>query len=124
MSLQWLKLQLTASSLYVVLLVLIPFLLIDVPQRLTVVNLLEYRKVDDTRRSSPAVSQGTAKDDPAHDSSDNPDVHWCEAFFCYYSCWSHGALRMPPRWRLERIDQPTPEENAMDGDGIPIVNQP
>jgi hypothetical protein len=30
-------------------------------------------------------------------------VHWCKAFLCYYSCWSHGRLRMPPRWRLERV---------------------
>jgi hypothetical protein len=121
-----LKLQPTASSLYVDLLVFIPFLLIDVPQRLAAGNLPEYRKVDDTRRSSPAVSQGTAKDDPAHDSSDIdslPDVHWCKAFFCYWSCWSRGALRMPPRWRLERVDEHTPEENTMDCHGVPITNQ-
>jgi hypothetical protein len=24
-----------------------------------------------------------------------PDVHWCKAFLCFYSCWSHGRLRMP-----------------------------
>jgi hypothetical protein len=35
-----------------------------------------------------------------------PDVHWCKAFLCYYSCWSHGRVRMPPRWRLERVDVP------------------
>jgi len=87
----------------------VPSLLIDIPQRLAVVNLPEYRKVNDTRRASPAVPQGTAENDAPHDSSDNdslPDVHWCKAFFCYCSCWSHGALRMPPRWRLERIDEP------------------
>ena len=106
----------------------VPFLLIDVSQRLAVVNLPEYKKVNDTRRSQPAVSQGTAEDDAPHDSSDNdslPDVHWCKAFFCYCSCWSHGALRMPPRWRLERVDQHTPEENTIvDRHGVPIANQP
>jgi len=103
-----------------------PFLLIYVPQCLAVVSLPEYRKVNDTRRSSPAVSQGTAENDPAHDPSDNdslPDVHWCKAFFCYCLCWSHGALRMPPRWRLERVDEHTPEENTMDHDSVPATNQ-
>ena len=102
------------------------FLLIDVTQRLAVVNLPEYRKVNDTRRSSPAVSQGTAENDPPHDSSDSdslPDVHWCKAFFCYSSCWSHGALRMPPRWRLERVDEHTPE-NTVDRLGVPITHEP
>ncbi|OJA07861.1 hypothetical protein AZE42_07895 [Rhizopogon vesiculosus] len=80
--------------------------------RLAAVDLPEYRKVNDTRRSStqqPAVLLGTAEDDPPFDLSDNdslPDVHWCKAFLCYYSCWSHGTLRMPPRWRLERLDEP------------------
>jgi len=99
----------------------VPFLLIDVPQRLAVVNLPEYKKVNDTRRSSPAALQGTAENDAPHDSSDNdslPDVHWCKAFFCYASCWSHGALRMPPRWRLERVDEHTPKENTMDRHGV------
>ena len=87
----------------------VPFLLIDITQRLAAANLPEYRKVNDTRRSFAAVSEGTAESDPPHDSSDNdslPDVHWCKAFFCYWSCWSHGALRIPPRWRLERVDEP------------------
>ena len=104
----------------------VPFLLIDVTQRLAVVNLPEYRKINDTRCSSPAVSQGTAGNDPPHDSSDSdslPDVHWCKAFFCYCSCWSHGALRMPPRWRLERVDEHTPE-NTVDRLGVPITNEP
>jgi len=95
----------------------VPFLLIDVTQRLAVVNLPEYKKVNDTRRSFPAVSERAADNDAPHDSSDNdslPDVHWCKAFFCYCSCWSHGALRMPPRWRLERVDQHTPKEDTMD----------
>jgi len=104
----------------------VPLLLIDVTQRLAVVNLPEYRKINDTRCSSPAVSQGTAGNDPPHDSSDSdslPDVHWCKAFFCYCSCWSHGALRMPPRWRLERVDEHTPE-NTVDRLGVPITNEP
>ncbi|OJA08318.1 hypothetical protein AZE42_10983 [Rhizopogon vesiculosus] len=81
-------------------------------QRLAAVNSPEYRKVNDTRCSSkqqPTVLLGTAEDDPPFDPSDNdslPDVHWCETFLCYCSCWSHGTLGMPPRWRLERLDEP------------------
>ena len=80
-------------------------------QCLTAANLLECRKVTDTRRpprQQPAVSKGTTGNGPSFELSDNdshPDVHWCKALLCYYSCWSHGTLRMPPRWRLERIDQ-------------------
>ncbi|OAX40774.1 YVTN repeat-like/Quino protein amine dehydrogenase [Rhizopogon vinicolor AM-OR11-026] len=79
--------------------------------RLAAVNLPKYRKVDDTRRQPrelPTVSQGM-ENDPPFESSDNdslPDVHWCMALFCYRSCWSRGTLRMPSRWRLERVDQP------------------
>ncbi|OAX40775.1 WD40 repeat-like protein [Rhizopogon vinicolor AM-OR11-026] len=74
--------------------------------RLAAVDVPEYRKVNDTRRP-PTASQNTTENDP-FDSSDNdslPDVHWCMAFLCYCSCWSRGTLRMPPRWRLERVDQ-------------------
>lgn len=80
--------------------------------RLAVVKLPEYKKVNDTRhlpREQPSVSQSTTANDPLPESSDIdslPDVHWCKAFLCYYSCWSHGRLRMPPRWRLERVDLP------------------
>jgi len=86
--------------------------LIDTIQRLAVVKLPEYKKVNDTRhlpREQPSVSQSTTANDPLPESSDIdslPDVHWCKAFLCYYSCWSHGRLRMPPRWRLERVDLP------------------
>ncbi|KAG1892275.1 hypothetical protein F4604DRAFT_18653 [Suillus subluteus] len=78
--------------------------------RLVVVKLPEYKKVNDTRhlpRGQPGVSQSTTANDPLPESSDIdslPDVHWFKAFLCYYSCWSHGRLRMPPRWRLERVD--------------------
>lgn len=78
--------------------------------RLAVVKLPEYKKVNDTRhvpRVQPGVSQNTIVNDPLPESSDIdslPDVHWLKAFLCYYSCWSHGRLRMPPRWRLERVD--------------------
>jgi len=105
----------------------VPFLLIDVPQRLAVVTLPEYKKVNDTRHSLPVVSERTAENDAPHDSSENdslPDVHWFKAFLCYCSCWSHGALRIPPRWRLERVDQHTPEEDTMDRHGVPIANEP
>ncbi|KAG2122220.1 hypothetical protein DEU56DRAFT_760402 [Suillus clintonianus] len=74
--------------------------------RLVAAKLPEYRKVDDTRH--PSRQQTAApQDNPSSDSSDVdslPDVHWFKAFFCYYSCWSHGRLRMPPRWRLERVE--------------------
>ncbi|KAJ8586040.1 WD40 repeat-like protein [Rhizopogon salebrosus TDB-379] len=82
--------------------------------RLAAANLPEYKKVNDTRRQptgvqqQPGVSQGTAVNDPSYDLSDNdslPDVHWCNAFLCYRSCWSHGKLRMPPRWTLECVDE-------------------
>ncbi|KAG2752460.1 hypothetical protein P692DRAFT_201742775 [Suillus brevipes Sb2] len=77
--------------------------------RLAVVKLPEYKKVDDTRhpsRQQPPASSAMAANDPPSESSDLdslPDVHWCMAFLCYNSCWSHGRLRMPPRWRLERV---------------------
>jgi hypothetical protein len=91
----------------------IPFLLNDALQRLAAADLPEYKKVDDTRRLPRAqqllgVSQDTAGNDPSYESSDNdslPDVHWCKAFLCYCSCWSHGKPRMPPRWILERVDE-------------------
>ncbi|KAJ8585770.1 WD40 repeat-like protein [Rhizopogon salebrosus TDB-379] len=81
--------------------------------RLAAADLPEYKKVNDTRRilrvqQQPGVPQDTAGNDPSYESSDNdslPDVHWCKAFLCYYSCWSHGKPRMPPRWILERVDE-------------------
>ncbi|KAJ8585889.1 WD40 repeat-like protein [Rhizopogon salebrosus TDB-379] len=82
--------------------------------RLAAADLPEYKKVDDTRRllpqaqQQPGVSQDMARNDQSYESSDNdslPDVHWCNAFLCYCSCWSHGKLRMPPRWILERVDE-------------------
>lgn len=79
--------------------------------RLAAARLPEYKKVDDTRhpsRQQHAASSAMAANanDPPSESSDRdslPDVHWFKAFLCYYSCWSHGRLRMPPRWRLERV---------------------
>ncbi|KAG2122239.1 hypothetical protein DEU56DRAFT_984133 [Suillus clintonianus] len=70
--------------------------------RLVAANLPEYKKVDDTRRPSsqqPVVQQ----DVESSDVDSLPDVHWFKAFLCYNSCWSHGRLRVPPRWRLERV---------------------
>ncbi|KAG2041281.1 hypothetical protein BDR03DRAFT_44702 [Suillus americanus] len=76
--------------------------------RLAAAKFPEYRKVDDTRH--PSGQQTTApQNDPTSDSADIdslPDVHWVKALLCYYSCWSHGRLRKPPRWRLERVDIP------------------
>ncbi|KAG2339334.1 hypothetical protein BDR05DRAFT_939125 [Suillus weaverae] len=71
--------------------------------RLVAANLPEYVKVDDTRQRA---APGVPEDIGSSDNDSLPDVHWCKAFLCYYSCWSHGRLRMPPRWRLERIDRP------------------
>ncbi|KAG2356956.1 hypothetical protein BDR07DRAFT_1380461 [Suillus spraguei] len=88
-------------------LLLLPSLLIGALQRLAVVKVPEYIKVDDTRyplRQKLAVSQDMAQGHSSPELSETdslPDVHWCKAFFCYYSCWSHGRLRIPPRWRLE-----------------------
>lgn len=82
--------------------------------RLAVVKAPEYIKVDDTRyplRQQLAASHDMTQGHTLSDSSDVdslPDVHWCKALFCYSSCWSHGRLRMPPRWRLENVDQPHP----------------
>ncbi|KAG1735447.1 hypothetical protein EDB19DRAFT_1104395 [Suillus lakei] len=102
---------------------LLPCLLIGVLQRLAVANLPEYIKVDDTRypsRQQLAVSQDMAQGYPPSESSDIdslPDVHWCKAFFCYYSCWSHGRLRVPPRWRLENVDSPRQDGTTGTGRG-------
>ncbi|KAG1727265.1 WD40-repeat-containing domain protein [Suillus paluster] len=80
--------------------------------RLAIAHPPEYRKVDDTRRpprEQPVVSQDMAENDPSSESAETdslPDIHWFKAFICFYSCWSHGRLRMPPRWRLELVDQP------------------
>ncbi|KAG2338714.1 hypothetical protein BDR05DRAFT_1004027 [Suillus weaverae] len=73
--------------------------------RLVAAKLPEYKNVDDTRH--PSSQQATAPQE--NDTSDIDsllDVHWCKAFPCYYSCWSHGRLRIPPRWHLERVDVP------------------
>ncbi|KAG1877442.1 hypothetical protein F4604DRAFT_1924070 [Suillus subluteus] len=72
--------------------------------RLAAANFPEYRKVDDTRY--PSRQPGVPQDTESSDIDSLPDVHWCKAFLCYYSCWSHSRLRMPPRWRLERVDIP------------------
>ncbi|KAG1859353.1 hypothetical protein DFJ58DRAFT_780808 [Suillus subalutaceus] len=66
-------------------------------------KLPEYEKVDDTRYLS---SQQATQEDDAADFDSLSDVHWVKAFLCYYSCWSHGRLRMPPRWRLQRVGIP------------------
>ncbi|KAG2145756.1 hypothetical protein DEU56DRAFT_910042 [Suillus clintonianus] len=73
--------------------------------RLAAAKLPEYRKVDDTRHPS-GQQPGAPQDTESSDIDSLPDVHWCKAFLCYYSCWSHGRLRAPPRWRLERVDIP------------------
>ncbi|KAG2745302.1 hypothetical protein P692DRAFT_201086009 [Suillus brevipes Sb2] len=73
--------------------------------RLAAAKLPEYRKVNDTRH--PSGQQGALpQENDTADADSLPDVHWCKAFLCFYSCWSHGRLRMPPRWRLERVDIP------------------
>ncbi|KIK32010.1 hypothetical protein CY34DRAFT_19366 [Suillus luteus UH-Slu-Lm8-n1] len=73
--------------------------------RLAAARLPDYKKVDDTRQ--PPTQQATVpQENDTSDVDSLPDVHWCNAFLCYCSCWSHGRPRMPPRWRLERIDIP------------------
>ncbi|KIK43125.1 hypothetical protein CY34DRAFT_804125 [Suillus luteus UH-Slu-Lm8-n1] len=73
--------------------------------RLAAAKLPDYKKVDDTRHPASQQSAVPQENDSA-DIDSLPDVHWCKAFLCYSSCLSHGRLRMPPRWRLERIDIP------------------
>lgn len=91
--------------------------------RLAVVKAPEYIKVDDTRyplRQQLAASQDIAQGHTLSESSDAdslPDVHWCKALFCYFSCWSHGRLRMPPRWRLENVDPSHPDSTTGTGHG-------
>jgi hypothetical protein len=82
---------------------LLPSLLMSNPQRLAAAKFPEYRKVDDTRHPS-SQQPGAPHDVESSDIDSLPDVHWLKAFLCYYSCLSHGRLRMPPRWHLERVD--------------------
>ncbi|KIK43524.1 hypothetical protein CY34DRAFT_803777 [Suillus luteus UH-Slu-Lm8-n1] len=84
--------------------------------RLAVVNLPDYKKVDDTRHPSSQQATVPQENDTA-DVDSLPDVHWCKAFLCYCSCWSHGRLRMPPRWRLEHIDIPRQDGAANSNSG-------
>ncbi|KAG2112880.1 hypothetical protein DEU56DRAFT_199147 [Suillus clintonianus] len=84
--------------------------------RLAAANLPEYKKVDDTRHP-PSQQPAAQQDTESSDTDSLPDVHWCKAFLCYYSCWSHGRLRMPPRWRLERVDVPRQNGTANSGLG-------
>ncbi|KAG2091198.1 uncharacterized protein F5147DRAFT_840851 [Suillus discolor] len=78
--------------------------------RLAAAKLPEYKKVDGTRH--PSSQQGAVlQEKNTADVDSLPDVHRCKAFICFCSCWSHGRLRMPPRWRLERDDIP-PQDGA------------
>ncbi|KAG1859349.1 quinon protein alcohol dehydrogenase-like superfamily [Suillus subalutaceus] len=85
-------------------------------QRLLAAKLPEYNKVDDTRH--PSSQQATVpQENNTADIDSLPDVHWVKAFLCYYSCLSHGRLRMPPRWRLERVDIPRQDGAASSSRG-------
>lgn len=68
-------------------------LLICTLQRVAVARLPEYKKVDNTRHPS-GHQPGVPLDTESSDIDSLPDVHWCRAFLCYYSCWSCGRLRM------------------------------
>ncbi|KIK33543.1 hypothetical protein CY34DRAFT_696843 [Suillus luteus UH-Slu-Lm8-n1] len=84
--------------------------------RLAAAKLPDYKKVDDTRH--PSSQQGAVpQENDTADVDSLPDVHWCKAFLCYCSCWSHGRLRMPPRWHLERIDIPRQDGAANSSSG-------
>ncbi|KIK31706.1 hypothetical protein CY34DRAFT_19649, partial [Suillus luteus UH-Slu-Lm8-n1] len=74
--------------------------------RLAAAKLPEYKKVDDTRRPPTSQQATVLQENDTSDIDSLPDVHWCKAFLCFCSCLSHGRLRMPPRWRLERVDLP------------------
>ncbi|KAG1859346.1 hypothetical protein DFJ58DRAFT_288432 [Suillus subalutaceus] len=84
--------------------------------RLLAAKLPEYKKVDDTRHPSSQQATVPQENDTA-DINSLPDVHWVKAFLCYYSCLSHGRLRMPPRWRLERVDIPRQDGAASSSRG-------
>jgi WD40 repeat protein len=73
--------------------------------RLLAAKLPEYNKVDDTRHP-PSQRATMPQDNDTSEIDSLPDVHWVKAFLCYSSCWSHGRPRIPPRWRLERVDIP------------------
>ncbi|KAG2120391.1 hypothetical protein DEU56DRAFT_114266 [Suillus clintonianus] len=94
-----------------------PFLICAL-QRLAAAKLPEYRKADDTRYPS------GQRDIESSDNDSLPDVHWFKAFLCYYSCWSHGRLRKPPRWRLERVDIPRQDGAANSSHGVTSQPQP
>ncbi|KAG1877379.1 hypothetical protein F4604DRAFT_1954710 [Suillus subluteus] len=84
--------------------------------RLLAAKLPEYKKADDTR--NPSSQQATMpQENNTADIDSLPDVHWIKAFLCHYSCLSHGRLRMPPRWRLERIDIPCQDGAASSSRG-------
>ncbi|KAG1830396.1 WD40-repeat-containing domain protein [Suillus variegatus] len=85
--------------------------------RLAAANLPQYKKVDDTRHSS-KQQPGVLHDTESGDIDSLPDVHWCKAFFCYYSCWSRGRLRIPPRWHLENADPPQQDGTTRTGRGV------
>jgi hypothetical protein len=85
-------------------------------QRLAAARFPEYKKVDDTRHPSSQQGAMPQENDTA-DIDSLPDVHWFGAFLCYCSCLSHGRLRMPPRWRLERIDIPRQDGAANSNSG-------
>ncbi|KAG2747877.1 hypothetical protein P692DRAFT_20875197 [Suillus brevipes Sb2] len=84
--------------------------------RLAAAKLPEYKKVDDTRH--PSSQQGAVRQETDTADVDSlPDVHWFKAFLYFCSCWSHGRLRMPPRWRLERDDIPPQDDAANSNSG-------
>ncbi|KAG1896457.1 quinon protein alcohol dehydrogenase-like superfamily [Suillus fuscotomentosus] len=82
--------------------------------RLAAAKLPEYRKVDDTRHP-PSQQPRVTQDIESSDIDSLPDVHWFKVFLCYYSCFSHGRLRMPPQWHLERVD--IPHQDGVAGSG-------
>jgi hypothetical protein len=82
-------------------------LLMSTLQRVIVISVPHYKKVNDTRR--PPTGEGPVLHDTTQSDTTSvisyadslPNVHWFMAFLCYLSCWSNGRLRMPPRWDLE-----------------------
>ncbi|KAG2363453.1 hypothetical protein BDR07DRAFT_929632 [Suillus spraguei] len=77
-------------------------------ERVIVVSVPHYKKVNDTRRpprEEPVLHEKAQSDTTSVVSYTDsiPNVHWFMAFLCYLSCWSNGRLRMPPRWDLEPL---------------------
>jgi hypothetical protein len=56
-------------------------------------KLPEYKKVDDTRHLA-CQQCAVPQDNDSADVDLLPDVHWCKAFLCYYSCLGSASKQV------------------------------